>query len=255
MEMQLSAKYLVRIDDVCPTMNWSVWDRVERILTEGNVRPILAVVPDNRDPKLKVSPPRADFWDLVREWQGKGWTVGWHGYQHVYDSSDAGLVGINRRSEFSGVAKDVQLTRLRAARDIFLSNRVRPDLWVAPAHSFDRNTVELLQEFGVAVLSDGFFMRPVVSLGSLWIPQQLWRFRPMPSGVWTVCFHINGWGDSDVSQLERDIGRFSSKLIGVSDLLGMPRRPKGILDAGFERAYRGALLLKRTLPRFVRAEA
>src|SRR5436309_501178 len=62
---RMTARYVVRFDDVCPTMNWSVWARIEPVLAKHNVRPLLAVVPDNRDPKLMIEPPRANFWDRV----------------------------------------------------------------------------------------------------------------------------------------------------------------------------------------------
>ena len=61
-------RYLLRFDDICPTMNWAIWDKVEEGLRRHDVRPILAVVPDNHDSKLRIDPPRADFWDRVRQW-------------------------------------------------------------------------------------------------------------------------------------------------------------------------------------------
>ena len=50
----MSAKYLIRFDDICPTMKWSTWEKVEDILLRSNVKPILAVVPDNQDPSLRA---------------------------------------------------------------------------------------------------------------------------------------------------------------------------------------------------------
>ena len=60
-------RYILRFDDICPTMNWAAWEAIEALLTRHDVRPILAVVPDNRDPKLVVDPPMADFWAQVRK--------------------------------------------------------------------------------------------------------------------------------------------------------------------------------------------
>lgn len=48
------AKYLIRFDDFCPTMNWSVWSRIEAILLSEGIRPLVAIVPDNLDKKLEV---------------------------------------------------------------------------------------------------------------------------------------------------------------------------------------------------------
>ena len=77
-------RYLIRFDDICPTMNWAGWDAIESLLMRHSIRPILAVVPDNRDPKLIVDSPCADFWERVRKWQRAGYAIALHGYQHRY---------------------------------------------------------------------------------------------------------------------------------------------------------------------------
>ena len=43
------ANYIVRMDDACPTMNSERWDRVERILDNHDIHPVVAVIPDNRE--------------------------------------------------------------------------------------------------------------------------------------------------------------------------------------------------------------
>ena len=76
--------------------------------------------------------------------------------------------------------------------EIFKRERVRPDCWIAPAHSFDENTVKLLSELGVTTISDGLSLFPhrdARNKNVVWIPQQLWRFRYVPFGVWTICIH------------------------------------------------------------------
>ena len=78
METRGGARYLVRFDDLCPTMNWANWRVLEAMLLQAGISPILAVVPDNRDPKLVAGPPAPDFWDHVRAWQARGWAIGLH---------------------------------------------------------------------------------------------------------------------------------------------------------------------------------
>ena len=185
------ARYLVRFDDICPTMNWEVWERVEKILIEHAVRPILAVVPSNEDPHLDVAGSNPEFWSRVRGWQQRGWTIALHGCHHVYETTEAGLLGLNRRSEFAGLPREVQAERIAAGLRVLRREGVSAKVWVAPAHSFDLNTIEVLLEQGVDVISDGFFFRPVRLFQAIWIPQQLWRFRPMPFGTWTICYHHN----------------------------------------------------------------
>src|SRR5437762_2289395 len=76
------ARYLVRFDDICPGMNWPMWREIEKVLADADVRPMLAVVPANEDAHLDVGPREPRFWELVRGWQARGWTIGLHGYQH-----------------------------------------------------------------------------------------------------------------------------------------------------------------------------
>ena len=43
-------EYCIRLDDACPQMNAEKWARIERILDKYKVRPIVGVIPENRDP-------------------------------------------------------------------------------------------------------------------------------------------------------------------------------------------------------------
>jgi predicted deacetylase len=186
----MSARFLVRFDDMCPTINWDVWQKLETIMIEEDVRPILSVIPDNQDQTLHEGEPNEHFWERVRSWQARGWTIGLHGYQHRYVTKESGIIGLNNYSEFAGLPLGEQRTKLQKGLEIFERVGVRADVWVAPAHSFDANTVEALASLGVRTISDGMSLYPHRdSQGVFWVPQQLWRFRTAPFGVWTVCIH------------------------------------------------------------------
>lgn len=244
----MSARYLIRFDDICPTMNWDVWDRVEAVLVETQVRPILAVVPNNRDPKLEVMAPRADFWQRVRKWQEMGWSIALHGYEHRYETRDSGLIGINQYSEFAGLPRDIQRHKLCKALDIFKGNGVRADAWVAPGHSFDATTVELLLELGLDVISDGYFWRPVRMMGAQWVPQQLWRFRPCPGGIWTVCYHTNHFSSIDIDKLARTLLIYRDRMTSLEEVLAASRSVwASPADKLFAWGWRVALESKRGL--------
>src|SRR5947208_8860243 len=201
-------------------MNWDVWAEVEGILREAGVKPILAVVPDNKDKKLECGEPNSQFWEQVRQWQDMGAAIGLHGHQHRYLTRDPGVIGLQERSEFAGLPLAEQETKLRSGLEIFRRENVTPSVWVAPAHSFDENTVALLTKLGIKVISDGFFLFPHVDRrGMMWIPQQLWRFRTMPFGVWTVCFHHNAWTKEDVSAFREDLARYKHAIVSVPDAM------------------------------------
>ena len=40
-------RVVLRFDDLCPTMKWSVWDAIEKVLDRHGVHPIVAIVPDS----------------------------------------------------------------------------------------------------------------------------------------------------------------------------------------------------------------
>ncbi len=235
----MPARYLVRIDDVCPTMNWSVWEPVEEILTGSGVRPLLAVVPDNRDPDLDINPPAPGFWDRVRKWQGRGWGIGLHGYQHLFTTDDAGLIGRNRYSEFAGLPRADQLAKLKAGSDIFRRNGIKPDAWIAPAHSFDATTLELLPEIGIDCVSDGYALAPFTQQNVIWVPVQIGRFYRLPFGDWTVCLHINSWGQEEIAAFAGDIAAFRSRIVSLDEMRATARnRRRGLADRAFDIGMR-----------------
>jgi predicted deacetylase len=226
------AKFLVRFDDVCPTMNWKVWQQIEKPLIDYGILPIMAIVPDNMDETLRVNAADPMFWEQVRVWQARGWTIALHGYQHRYVTNDAGLIGLNPYSEFAGLPEHLQEEKLRKALRIFDEQHVQPSVWVAPAHSFDRGTLRALSRAGIDTISDGFALRPYRDPeGTRWIPQQMWRFRTAPPGIWTVCSHINDWTAKDIARFQAGLLKFKDRIVSVPEVLReYSERRRSILD-------------------------
>lgn len=239
---------VLRFDDLCPTANWRVWDRLEELLDEFGVTPIVSVIPDNRDKALVHGRAGENFWDRVQSWQRQGWTLGLHGYQHCYLTSKAGLYGRSPRSEFAGLPYEVQEIKLQNAVRIFHEHGVNPEVWVAPAHSFDANTVEVLLSMGVRVINDGYALYPYADeRGMVWIPQQVGRFRNLPVGIWTICFHFNRWKDDDLKQFRADLQRFRPHVLSVSDVLEFCKHRQTWVHAGAARLLDAGLRIGRPL--------
>ena len=214
------ARYLLRFDDICPTMNWKVWSEIETALVARNLKPILAVVPDNQDPVLKVDPPADDFWERVRGWQAIGWTIALHGYQHKYVTCCPGMVTVRKKSEFAGLPAGDQEEKLRRATQIFKHHRIKSPLWIAPSNCFDATTVSLLPQFGISMICDGHFRFPFVCRRNLfWVPQQLFGFRPAPAGVWTVCYHHNHWNSADLRKFREDLDHFGPEISSLNEIV------------------------------------
>jgi hypothetical protein len=242
------ARYLVRFDDICPGMNWPRWRQIEGILDVNGVKPLLAVVPQNEDAKLDVGERAPDFWQHVRKWQARGWTIGLHGYQHLYATRDAGIVGLNDRSEFAGLPAAEQADKLSRAVAIFREQSIRPDVWIAPAHSFDAATVAALKDLGIDAISDGFFLSAHRDArGMLWVPQQIWSFRYRPFGLWTVCYHHNGWSDDDLRRFERDIIDYRTRITSFAEVAAQRVRKRSLVDDVTARLMLGNIQAKKWL--------
>src|SRR5436190_6621272 len=184
-------------------MRWDVWSEIEASLLEFGIKPILAVVPDNRDPVLEVDPPAKDFWERVRRWQELGWTIALHGYQHLYVARNGGLVTLRKKSEFASLPAPVQEDKLRRGMEIFAREGIKSRVWIAPGNAFDEVTVSLLPKIGIDIISAGWFWKPFFGPYQMtWLPCQLSILRPVPAGVWSVCYHHNSWTESDLAEFE-----------------------------------------------------
>lgn len=227
----LGGRYLLRFDDLCPTLDWDVWDQVEPLLLEHGVRPILAVVPDNRDPHLVAGPERRDFWARVRAWQARGWAIGLHGYQHLYVNREPGILALNHRSEFAGLSFEAQLDKLGKGLALFAGEGVRADAWIAPSHSFDGNTLLALKALGLRVVSDGMALRPFRdATGATWVPQQFASMRPMPWGVWTFCYHVNGMGPGGLARFSIALAQLAPRMITLPEAVALGDRDRSGAD-------------------------
>lgn len=184
--------YILRLDDACPTIDPFKWQLAEDLLDRCNIKPIICIVPQNEDPQLKHYNYDPHFWDKAKKWQEKGWYIALHGFSHTYISKKRGLVPINPFSEFAGVDLAVQQKKIKEGYQILSSHGIKPTMWCAPAHSFDRNTLRALRDFtDIRIVTDGIAYFPYCKYGFLWLPQQLWDFELRKQGIWTICLHID----------------------------------------------------------------
>ena len=77
-------KILLRFDDIAENMNWHLMDKFEELFDKYNIKPLMGVIPNNKDVDLKSFPKRENFWQIVKNWQSKGWEISMHGYNHLY---------------------------------------------------------------------------------------------------------------------------------------------------------------------------
>jgi predicted deacetylase len=216
------AQYLLRLDDLCPTVSAERWARFQSLIEDFRLKPILAVVPDNRDAELQVSPPDPAFWGRVRDLEAAGASIALHGFRHLCTSRGRSLVPLHRATEFAGVPAATQRAWIAEGLRILHGRGLNPSVWVAPRHGFDAQTIQALLDEGIAIVSDGFARRPFLRGGITWIPQQLWGPVEKDSGLWTICMHPNTAGDREIEVLRSFLvthaARFTSADRAVADL-------------------------------------
>ena len=212
-------------------MHWRRWVRLADLLDNYGVKPIVGVIPDNRDPTFFLDPPNERFWDTVAAWAQNGWTIGLHGYQHLYVTKENGLVPINDKSEFAGLPLDVQREKIRSGWQVFQSHGLEPTVWIAPGHTFDRNTLLALQrETTIKVVSDGIALGCFARHDFFWVPQQLWRFVKMPFGTYTICLHPNTMGERSFQRIEQALEKYSHLFTSLADIRFSNRTKSGLED-------------------------
>jgi hypothetical protein len=195
------AQYLLRFDDLCPTMEHDRWQRCQTLIEEFGLKPILAVIPDNHDHSLYLSPPDPQFWPRMRAMEAAGATIALHGYSHNCISKGPSILKLHQHSEFAGVEEVTQQRWIREGLGILRGQGLTPRIFVAPRHGFDHATLSALRKEGIPIISDGFARVPFERGGITWIPQQLWGPVDKSSGLWTICIHSNSTHAAQVDEL------------------------------------------------------
>lgn len=193
--MDKKVKILIRFDDLCPTMDWTQWRRAKEVLDSIRVTALLGVIPDNQDPELKIDVQRDDFWEYIKKIQKDGFTIAMHGYQHVFDIQASGLSTPKKHSEFAGHPFELQYKRIKEGKRVLNEHGIETDVFFAPAHSYDDNTLKSLASNGFKYLSDGKSLKPYKRHGIVCYPE-LTGGIPRLNGFtdyYTAVFHVHEW--------------------------------------------------------------
>lgn len=188
-------KILLRFDDICPTMNWEQWEKAKQMMDKAGVTALLGVVPDCTDPDLKIDTPRPDFWEYIRELQNQGYAIAMHGYHHQFEIKADGLVTKNKISEFAGLSYEKQLEKMQKGMAILKSHGIVTDVFFAPAHSYDDNTLRALDACGFKYVSDGLSSKPYMKQGIKLLPCRSGGVPRMEkkNGFVTAVMHAHEW--------------------------------------------------------------
>lgn len=219
----MAAKFIFRLDDICPDMNYKNFQRIRDIFIKYNIKPIIGVIPDCKDELLKKQAQEnsieADrFWKEIKELQDiNGWEIALHGYDHVYINKNSGIFKTNNRAEFAGLPYELQEEKIKKGKMILESKGLEIKAFMAPSHSLDWNTIKALKQNEIYAVTDGISAFPYVKNDMLFIPQiSSWPKKRM-FGVDTICFHINCWTDKMFIDLENYLQHHKPKVIAFSE--------------------------------------
>lgn len=214
-------KIAIRMDDITPDMDWEKFLAFKEILDKQGIKPLIGVVPDNRDENLHRAKAAGDFWEYVRDLQENGWSVALHGWQHIYTTKKGGLFPLNRFSEFAGLSFEKQKEMLEKGTAVLKQNGITTDLFMAPAHSYDRNTLKALKELGYRRMTDGFGRRPYTWQGMTFYPISFMMSRSLKKkrGYSTLVIHSNEISDEGMERYRKMFAEHKDKFISYDAYL------------------------------------
>lgn len=227
----MNRKILLRFDDICQTMDWEQWNKAKELMDKEGVVALLGVIPDCKDPELMINEPREDYWFYLRELQNQGYKIAMHGYNHSFVIKADGLITKNKISEFAGLPFDTQLQKIKEGKDILNSHGIFTDVFFAPAHSYDYNTLRALSCCGFKYVSDGLSCKPYYVYGIELLPCKSGGIPRISKkyGYVTAVVHAHEWVKNDKKddwvKFVKLIQEHSSEIVSFDDYI---KRTKGL---------------------------
>lgn len=205
----MSREILIRFDDICPTMNYRQWSKAKEILDRFDIKPLLGVIPNCEDEDLLIDDKNENFWNEIKELQESGYVIAMHGFNHVCDNNFHGIVNKTIGSEFAGYPYEVQYNKIKKGKQIMESHGIYTDIFFAPRHSYDINTLRALNANGFKYISDGKSNKPLVRQAIKCVPCRSAGYPKIKqNGYYTAVFHAHEWTREDKKQ-------------GYTDLVGL----------------------------------
>jgi predicted deacetylase len=215
----LVKKMAFRIDDVCPQMHQERFFLTMDLLGQYGIKPLLGIVPDNQDPYLKHQADADDFWRTMNQLQVEGCVLAMHGYRHVYDIQAKSMVTDGLNSEFAAHPFSVQFDKLKKGMEVLRSKGIQTNVFFAPAHSYNKNTLKALHQLGFKFVSDGRSHYCYERFGLKFIPCRSYRVSVKCKGMTTVALHpCTNW-PREYEILKKTLEKNRPYLANYSELL------------------------------------
>ncbi len=245
------ARFIIRWDDISPYQDGEKCRLLIDLFMKYNIPAVLGVIPDNRDESIKFDDrPEYEFVEELKQLEQAGWEIAQHGYRHLQQTEDGGILKLNNASEFAGRDFNSQMADIKNGKEILNEYGFDPVTFISPWHSYDKVTVTALEQNEFKVLSDGMFLYPRRIGKLMQLPQIFWsapsrlRILDQMGSVYTICLHPQLITDDDLEFLELFFREGDSEFITASSLLDegtkLTRRGirKRVIEAIFSRLYR-----------------
>jgi len=212
--------YLIRLDDIAENMNWNMMDQTTSLFDKFNIKPVLGVIPNNKDPELLSYPKKKEnFWQQVHKWKNKGWEIAMHGNNHVYDKFCKKIDYLSQggNTEFCTHSYENQLKKIEMGLEKFSKENMKIKIFFAPNHTFDSNTLLALKKSGINEIIDGYGLMPYEEKGIKFIPQLFYKIFALPFGIQTFQIHLNYYDQNDFENLKKFVELNSKKIITYTE--------------------------------------
>ena len=212
---------LIRIDDIAAHMKWDLIRKCEILFDELNIKPLLGVIPNNKDKELLKYEKKDDFWNQVRTWQSKGWEIAMHGFDHIYntETKKKDFFGYGGKSEFYGHSFELQKKKIEEGLNIFKKEKINIRSFFAPNHTYDINTFKALKANGIDYVIDGYGLKPYSEFEINFIPQLFYKEIMLPIGIQSTQVHLNYMNDENFLNFASFIKKNSTKIINFDKVI------------------------------------
>lgn len=218
----------IRMDDITPGMKREAFQRFRALLDKYDIRPLIGVVPACRDASLAYEENDPDFWETVKSLQKIGWTVAMHGLYHLYTTDRGGLFPLNKSSEFAGLPFEKQRQMIAEGKRILSEHGITTDIFMAPSHSYDKETLRALRAEGFRYVTDGFGDDPYEREGLVFLPIAVRKDDALASdrdGITTFVVHTNTMSENELVFYERVLS--GKKAVSYEQFFSLPVAKRG----------------------------
>ena len=119
---------------------------------------------------------------------------------------------------------------IRHGIDILKQYGIVTNVFFAPSHTFDKNTlIALKEESNIRIISDTIANDVYFENDFYFIPEQSGRVRNLPFKLCTFCYHPNTMSDKDFENLEIFLKKYYFKFVAVKEI-ELNKRLKSLFD-------------------------